>query len=79
MVDTGPYSTIQDFPARSVVGYGVPKSGPMDNVSSRIANLLVHNQPRIEVVEITLSGPELLFTSATLVAVCGAKASVTVD
>lgn len=79
IVDAGPYSTIQDFPARSSVGHGVPKSGPMDNVSSRIANLLVHNPSGMEVIEITLSGPELLFTASTLVSVCGAEATVSID
>lgn len=78
VINAGPYSTIQDFPARSKVGHGVPKSGPMDTISSRVANLLVHNPVGTEVVEITLSGPELRFTSAAVVAVCGAEAAVTI-
>lgn len=75
----GTYSTIQDFPARPSLGHGIPKSGPMDSISSRIANLLVSNPPGMEVVEVTLQGPELLFTSAAVISVCGASCSVTVD
>lgn len=33
----------------------------------------------MEVLEITLSGPELLFTTAAVVAVCGAPMPVTID
>ncbi|KAF1810058.1 urea carboxylase [Eremomyces bilateralis CBS 781.70] len=79
IISPGAYSTIQDFPARASIGHGVPKSGPMDNITARIANLLVHNAPGTEVIEMTLFGAELLFTSAAVVSVCGASALVTVD
>ncbi|KAI1424868.1 urea carboxylase [Xylaria sp. FL1777] len=79
VISGGTYSTIQDFPARPSIGYGVPKGGPMDSISSRIANLLVGNPITTEVLEITLVGPELLFTCASMVAVCGADSSVTLE
>ncbi|KAI1307860.1 urea carboxylase [Xylaria venustula] len=72
-------STIQDFPARSSIGYGIPKSGPMDSISSRIANILVGNEVGTEVLEMTLIGPELLFTSPSKIAICGAKCEVKID
>ncbi|KAI0192052.1 urea carboxylase [Xylaria flabelliformis] len=79
VISGGSYSTIQDFPARPSIGYGIPKSGPMDNISSRIANVLVGNPVGAEVLEMTLIGPELLFTSSSKIAVCGANCEITVD
>ncbi|KAJ2977213.1 hypothetical protein NUW58_g7878 [Xylaria curta] len=79
VISGGSYSTIQDFPARSSIGYGIPKSGPMDSISSRIANILVGNPIGMEVIEMTLIGPELLFTSSSRIAVCGANCEVTID
>jgi allophanate hydrolase subunit 2 len=79
VVNPGPYSTIQDYPARDSVGHGVPRSGPMDNLSSRIANLLVRNLEGTELIEATLAGPKLLFTSNAVVSVCGASAPVSID
>ncbi|KAI0479798.1 urea carboxylase [Xylaria cf. heliscus] len=79
VISGGSYSTIQDFPARPLVGYGIPKSGPMDNISSRIANILVGNPIGTEVIEMTLIGPELLFTSSSKIAVSGANCVVTID
>lgn len=79
VIAPGSYSTVQDYPARPSIGYGVPKSGPMDNISSRVANILVGNDPGQELLEITLSGPTLLFTASTVIAVCGATVSVAID
>lgn len=75
----GTYSTIQDFLVSPTLGHGIPKCGPMDSLSSRIANLLVKNPPGMEVIEVTLHGPELLFTTAAVVSVCGASCSVTLE
>lgn len=79
VISAGSYSTIQDFPARPTIGHGIPKGGPMDSLSARIANALVGNPEGTELIEITLIGPELLFTTGTVVSVCGAHARLTVD
>ncbi|KAM0810637.1 putative Urea amidolyase [Seiridium cardinale] len=79
VLNPGLFTTIQDYPGRGSVGYGIPKSGPMDDVSSRVANILVGNQPGAELLEVTMSGPELLFHSSAIISVCGAQVSVTVD
>ena len=45
IVKSGLETSIQDFPGR--VGYwnqGFPPSGPMDNWSFRLANILVENE-----------------------------------
>ncbi|KAM3560485.1 hypothetical protein ARSEF4850_003633 [Beauveria asiatica] len=48
-------------------------------LSARVANILVGNEPRAELFEITLVGPELLFHEAAVVAVCGAEMPVTLQ
>jgi allophanate hydrolase subunit 2 len=44
-----------------------------------VANVLVGNEPGSEVLEMTLTGPELLFTAPAVFAVSGAPVSVTID
>ena len=51
----------------------------MDIVSARVANLLVGNKPEDELLEMTLSGPEILFLSEAVVAICGASTAITID
>ncbi|KAJ4258395.1 hypothetical protein NW757_002961 [Fusarium falciforme] len=79
VIDPGVFTTIQDYPGRITVGHGVPPGGPMDDLSARAANILVGNDPGVELLETTLSGPELLFHEAAIVAVCGAELPLTLD
>ncbi|KAL3420530.1 urea carboxylase [Phlyctema vagabunda] len=79
VLSAGAFTTVQDYPARATSGHGIPKSGPLDNISSRIANILVGNIPGMETLEITVSGPELLFTAPAVFSVCGAPMPVTID
>jgi biotin-dependent carboxylase-like uncharacterized protein len=58
---------------------GVPISGAMDEVSSDMANALLGNSKDAAVMEITLSGPELLFESDTTIAISGAMMSPTIN
>ncbi|WP_238423396.1 5-oxoprolinase/urea amidolyase family protein [Gordonia sp. 'Campus'] len=77
---SGPLTTIQDWPGR--IGYwkvGVPPSGPMDDLSFRLANLAVGNPETAAGLEITLMGPSLRFDEAAVVAVTGAPVTVTVN
>ncbi|MET4165537.1 putative membrane protein YgcG, partial [Gordonia sp. PvP123] len=65
---SGPLTTIQDWPGR--VGYwkvGVPPSGPMDDLSFRLANLAVGNPETAAGLEITLMGPALRFDRSAVV------------
>ncbi|EJF56376.1 urea carboxylase [Dichomitus squalens LYAD-421 SS1] len=71
-------TTVQDYPGRRI-GLGIPRSGPMDSLAFRIANILVGNDPGTEGLEATLTGCRLLFHVAAVVAVTGASAKVTVD
>ncbi|KAG8157058.1 hypothetical protein KVR01_013048 [Diaporthe batatas] len=80
VVEPGCLTTIQDWPGRT--GYwniGVPPSGPMDDLSFRIANRLVGNQQGCAGLECTMTGPSLIFHCDAIVAVVGAVASVHID
>lgn len=72
VISAGAYTLIQDLPGRPTVGKGIPHSGPMDPLAFQMANMLVGNDRGKEGLEITLSGPELRFTSPAIVALCGA-------
>lgn len=80
VLDGGMMSTIQDYPGRT--GYweiGVPPSGPMDNLSFRLANRIVGNPESVPGLEITTTGPTLRFSYDTVVAVTGAEVEVLLD
>lgn len=76
----GPMTTIQDWPGRvSYWKVGVPPSGPMDDLSFRLANLAVGNPVAAAGLEATMMGPRLRFGAATTVAVTGAPVPVSID
>jgi urea carboxylase len=80
VIEPGVQTSVQDWPGRQ--GYwdvGVPPSGPMDMHAHRAANTLVGNTPDAAALEITLAGPTLRFNTATVVAVTGAPAKVTLN
>ncbi|CAG2136777.1 Carbamoyl-phosphate synthase large chain [Cupriavidus yeoncheonensis] len=80
VLEAGVQTTVQDWPGR--VGYwdvGVPPSGPMDDLSLRIANRLVGNAQGAAGLECTLGGPTLRFWHDAVIAVCGAPLPVTLD
>ena len=75
----GAYTLIEDWPGRPTIGRGFSHSGPMDPLAFRIANLLVGNPEGKEGLEITLSGPELLFLGPAIVSLCGAPFDAKLD
>lgn len=80
VLSPGMQTTIQDYPGR--IGYwavGVPPSGPMDNLNHQLANRVVGNDADAAVLEITVSGPELLFNSDTVIALTGSNLAATLD
>lgn len=77
VIDPGTQTTVQDFPGR--LGYwdiGVPPSGPMDDLSFRVANEIVGNSPNAAALELTLIGPTLKFHHDAVIAVVGADMGV---
>jgi biotin-dependent carboxylase-like uncharacterized protein len=75
----GALTTIQD---RGRIGWahlGVPRSGALDAPALARANALVGNDADAAGLEVTLTGCQLRFHEAAMVAVTGANAVVTVD
>ena len=80
VLSPGTQTTVQDHPGR--VGYwsiGVPPSGPMDDLSFRLVNEALDNPPDAAGLEITLSGPTLLFNAARQVCLGGAELTARLD
>lgn len=75
----GSYTLIQDHPGRPTIGRGFGHGGPMDPVAFQVANALVGNPLGKEGLEITLTGPDLLFLGDAIVALCGAPIQATLD
>ncbi|KAF7342496.1 Urea carboxylase [Mycena venus] len=72
--------TVQDFPGRNT-RQGIPRSGPMDSLAFRSANILVDNPAGMEGLEmIILQGTPAIFEFhvAAVVAVTGKKVAVKV-
>lgn len=71
----GLLTTVQDLGRRGFQHLGVGPTGAMDEVSHRLANLLLGNAANAPTLEMTLTGPSLLFETETLIALCGADLS----
>ena len=68
----GMLSTLQDRGRFGYQRYGVVVDGAMDELSHRVANLLVGNDPDEATLELTLQGPDLLFAQECVIALAGA-------
>ncbi len=76
----GTMTTVQDLPGRQ--GYwdvGVPPSGPFDSYSFALANRLLGNEDNAAGLEITLDGPDLLFSCITSIVLGGAPVDAKLD
>jgi biotin-dependent carboxylase-like uncharacterized protein len=73
VIASGLATTVQDLGRPGYYHLGIPNSGGMDRFALRCANLLVGNDEGAAVLEITLLGPQLEFTSDAMVAVTGAE------
>jgi urea carboxylase len=58
---------------------GVPPSGPLDDWSFRLANLLVGNDPGMAALECQFVGPTVRFEQAALIGICGGNLSPKLD
>ncbi len=80
VMEPGAASTVQDYPGR--LGYwdvGVPPSGPMDDLSFRLANRLAGNPEGAAGLEFTLFGPTLRFHGPACVVLAGARVAATLN
>lgn len=79
IIRAGMHTTIQDLGRYRYQKYGVVVGGAMDAGAARTANYLVGNEGGEAVLELTLTGAELLIGKRMLLAVCGGDMSVSLD
>jgi KipI family sensor histidine kinase inhibitor len=72
VLQSGTFSTIQDEPRSGLSHWAVGPGGACDLASLHLANALVGNSPQTAAIEMTSSGPSLLFHEATCIAWVGA-------
>jgi urea carboxylase len=76
----GAQSGVQELPGRLHLWHvGVPPSGPMDEMSFRLANKVVGNPPTTAALELTVNGPTLRFNTEAMVGLVGARMKTTLD
>ena len=75
VLNSGLYSTIQDLGRFNYEGFGVPSSGNMDKFSSMLCNKLLKNNKNDALMEITMTGPKLLFKNRTTISITGGNLS----
>ena len=75
----GMLTTVQDLGRNGYQSQGFSVAGVMDVRSFKIANLLLDNPENEAVLEFTLIGPTLEFTSATIIAITGGDFQPTIN
>ena len=76
----GTATSVQDWPGRlGLWDVGVPPSGPMDDRSFRLGNLILGNPEGMAGLEVTASGPTLLFEAPATICLTGADFGATLD
>ena len=76
----GTATTVQDYPGRTGLwDVGVPPSGPMDGRAFRLGNALLGNAGNAAGLEVTATGPTLVFNAATRICLTGADFGATLD
>jgi urea carboxylase len=76
----GTATSVQDWPGRlGLWNVGVPPSGPMDDLSFRLGNRILGNPEGKAGLEVTASGPTLLFESPATICLTGADFCATLD
>jgi len=75
----GMQTTVQDAGRFGYQSQGIGMAGAMDWRSHRLANLLLNNPLDGAVLEFSLVGPQLMFTSGTIIAITGGDFSPTLN
>ena len=73
VIKAGLMTSIQDLGRQGFEAYGIPNAGVLDSCAAIRANLLVGNSKNKAVLEITLIGPTLLFSTTCQIAISGAE------
>src|SRR3990167_5843598 len=76
ILEPGFMTTIQDLGRPDYWHVGIPPSGAFDNLSFKIANILVGNTTELAGLEIISQGPTISFSHPTVIAVTGGDISI---
>lgn len=79
VLKSGFFTTVQDIGRFHFRNKGVPVSGSMDQISVHKANSLLENDVSASVLEITMTGPTLIFEEDTFIVLAGANMSATLN
>ena len=79
VLKAGFYTTVQDSGRFYFRNKGVPVSGVMDEMTVFKVNSLLENELSAAVLEITMTGPTLMFEEETYMALGGAEMSATLN
>ena len=79
VINPGLSTTVQDLGRPGYFHLGIPVGGAMDRLAMRAANLLVGNDEGAAGLEAVFIGPQIEFTSDTVVAVTGADMPIKLD
>ena len=79
VLKSGFYTSVQDLGRFHLRNKGVPVSGVMDELSVFKANTLLENEITDGVLEITMTGPTLLFEEETYMVMSGAEMTATLN
>ncbi|MEW9807681.1 biotin-dependent carboxyltransferase family protein [Mesorhizobium marinum] len=79
IVKPGLATTVQDLGRPGYFHLGIPLGGAMDRLALRAANLLVGNPEDAAGLEAVFVGPEIQFTSDTVIAVTGGDMPIKID
>lgn len=75
-LQAGLMTSVQDWARFQMVDLGVPYSGVMDRLSMVLVNYLLQNPQNAAVLEMSQTGPEMLFEMPTRIAFAGAIADI---
>ncbi|MBM1107278.1 biotin-dependent carboxyltransferase family protein [Aurantibacter crassamenti] len=79
LLKSGFFTTVQDKGRFGFRDIGVPVAGVMDNLALEKANGLLENNVDAAVLEITMTGPTIVFNEPTYIVLSGAKMSATLN
>ena len=79
VLSAGFYTTIQDQGRKGVRSFGIPVSGAMDQLNADLGNKMLGNSLNAAVLEITMTGPKLLFNHSANICITGADMSADIN
>ncbi|MGD1945178.1 MAG: biotin-dependent carboxyltransferase family protein [Croceivirga sp.] len=79
VLKSGFYTTLQDVGRFGFRHKGVPVSGTMDDLARYRVNSLLENKTDAAVLEITMTGPTIMFETPTFICLGGAMLSATLN